>query len=141
MAFGKLLAGLECRRLGYDGVSPLVDRLSLGAYNRRFRPNRTSADWLSRDEEQVDAYLADPLCSHKSSVSMFRDMMGGLQYIARRENLARMDPDTPGLFLLWGPGPSGRHGKRGAQSVRHVPGGGLPGRDPEAVSRRPTRDV
>lgn len=57
MAFGKLLAGLECRRLGYDGVSPLVDRLSLGAYNRRFRPNRTSADWLSRDEEQVDAYL------------------------------------------------------------------------------------
>lgn len=43
MAFGKLLAGLECRRLGYDGVSPLVDRLSLGAYNRRFRPNRTSA--------------------------------------------------------------------------------------------------
>ena len=55
VAFGKLLAGLECRRLGYDGVSPLVDRLSLGAYNRRFRPNRTSADWLSRDEEQVDA--------------------------------------------------------------------------------------
>ena len=111
VAFGKLLAGLECRRLGYDGVSPLVDRLSLGAYNRRFRPNRTSADWLSRDEEQVDAYLADPLCSHKSSVSMFRDMMGGLQYIARRENLARMDPDTPVYFFSGDQDPVGGMGK------------------------------
>ena len=111
MAFGKLLAGLECRRLGYDGVSPLVDRLSLGAYNRRFRPNRTSADWLSRDEEQVDAYLADPLCSHKSSVSMCRDMMGGLQYIARRENLARMDPDTPVYFFSGDQDPVGGMGK------------------------------
>lgn len=111
VAFGKLLAGLECRRLGYDGVSPLVDRLSLGAYNRRFRPNRTSADWLSRDEEQVDAYLADPLCSHKSSVSMFRDMMGGLQYIASRENLARMDPDTPVYFFSGDQDPVGGMGK------------------------------
>ena len=116
VAFGKLLAGLECRRLGYDGVSPLVDRLSLGAYNRRFRPNRTSADWLSRDEEQVDAYLADPLCSHKSSVSMFRDMMGGLQYIARRENLARMDPDTPVYFFSGDQDPVGGMG-RGVEKV------------------------
>ena len=76
VAFGKLLAGLECRRLGYDGVSPLVDRLSLGAYNRRFR-----------------------------------DMMGGLQYIARRENLARMDPDTPVYFFSGDQDPVGGMGK------------------------------
>ncbi len=76
-----------------------------------FVANRTSADWLSRDEEQVDAYLADPLCSHKSSVSMFRDMMGGLQYIARRENLARMDPDTPVYFFSGDQDPVGGMGK------------------------------
>ena len=78
VAFGSCWPDWSAAGWGMTGVSPLVDRLSLGAYNRRFRPNRTSADWLSRDEEQVDAYLADPLCSHKSSVSMFRDMMGGL---------------------------------------------------------------
>lgn len=59
----------------------------------------------------MDAYLADPLCSHKSSVSMFRDMMGGLQYIARRENLARMEPDTPVYFFSGDQDPVGGMGK------------------------------
>ncbi|WP_174551951.1 alpha/beta fold hydrolase [Nocardia salmonicida] len=34
----------------------------LGLFNRRFQPTRTPADWLSRDEAQVDAYLAHPWC-------------------------------------------------------------------------------
>ena len=76
VALGRALASLECRRLGSQGVSPLVDALSLGAYNRRFRPNRTGADWISSDPAAVDAYLADPLCRPKPTVSMFRDMMG-----------------------------------------------------------------
>ena len=87
---GKWLAGLERRRLGHRGISPLVDKLSLGAYNRKFAPNRTGADWISRDEAQVDAYLADPYCQYQSTVSMFEAMMGGLQYIAKKENLSQM---------------------------------------------------
>jgi hypothetical protein len=34
----------------------------------------------------VDAYVADPLCSFSPTVSMFRNMMEGLQYIAAGEN-------------------------------------------------------
>ena len=116
VALGKALAGLECRRLGPRGVSPLVDALSLGAYNRRFRPNRTSADWISRDPSAVDAYLADPLCRYQPTVSMFRDMMGGLQLIAQRDKLAQMDRDTPVLFLSGDQDPVGGMG-RGVQKV------------------------
>ena len=101
VAAGRVLASLERLRLGPEGVSPLVDALSLGAYNRRFRPNRTRADWISRDTAQVDAYLADPLCTFQPTVSMFYDMMGGLQFIANRDNLARMDPHTP-IYLFSG---------------------------------------
>jgi alpha-beta hydrolase superfamily lysophospholipase len=34
----------------------------LAAFNKPFEPARTEFDWLTRDEAQVDAYIADPWC-------------------------------------------------------------------------------
>lgn len=34
----------------------------LTLFNAEFQPTRTPADWLSRDEHQVDAYIAHPWC-------------------------------------------------------------------------------
>ena len=118
VALGKRISALECRRLGPRGVSPLVHTLSLGAYNRRFRPSRTPSDWLSRDPAEVDAFLADPLCQSRPTVSLFRDMMGGLQLIARRDQLARMDPSVPGCFLSGQEDPVGGMGRGVEQVVR-----------------------
>lgn len=116
VALGRLISALECRHLGPRGVSPLVHTLSLGAYNRRFRPNRTPSDWLSRDPAEVDAFLADPLCQPRPTVSLFRDMMRALQFIARRDQLARMDPSVPVCFLSGQEDPVGGMG-RGVEKV------------------------
>ena len=98
---GKALAGLIAHIRGPEAVSPLVNELSLGSYNKQFRPNRTGADWISRDQSVVDAYLRDPWCTFTPTVGMFRDMLGGLQYIASPAALAQMDPDTP-VYLFSG---------------------------------------
>ena len=111
VASGKALAGTLCRLRGPDHVSKLVNDLSLGAYNRAFKPNRTPSDWLSRDEAQVDIALADPLCNFMPTVAMFRDMMGGLQFIADRQNLSKMNRDTPVYFLSGDHDPVGSMGE------------------------------
>ena len=111
VAFGKAMAGALCRLRGDTYVSPLVTAMSLGAYNRKFKPNRTPADWISRDEAVVDAYRKDPLCTFVPTVGMFRDMMGGLQFIAGKENLARMEKETPVYFLSGDHDPVGGMGE------------------------------
>lgn len=106
----KVLSEALCKTRGADYVSKLVNNLSLGAYNRAFKPNRTSADWISRDETAVDAYLADPMCTFIPTVGMFRDMMDGLRFIADRDGLARMDRSTPIYFLSGDQDPVGAMG-------------------------------
>ena len=111
VAAGRALASAICALRGPETVSALVDKLSQGAYNDQFKPNRPTADWISRDEGVVDAYLQDPLCSFKPSAGMFRDMLGGLRYIASRKALSRMDPRTPVYLFSGGQDPVGANGK------------------------------
>ena len=107
----RALAEEECRRVGEDQVSPLVDKMAFGAYNKRFAPNRTEADWLSLSQANVDAYLADPLCGGTATVGLFREMLGGLGFIRRRENLRRMNLNTPVLFISGEQDPVGDMGR------------------------------
>lgn len=99
VTLGKTLAEFFIRTRGANTVSKLLARLSIGAYNKHFRPNRTGVDWISRDSAVVDAYVADPLCRFVPTVGMYRDMMEGLQFIHDRDNLSKMDPDTPVHFF------------------------------------------
>ena len=111
VAAGRAVASAICALRGPETVSPLVDKLSLGAYNKQFAPNRTTADWICRDEAVVDAYLKDPFCTFKPTAGMFRDMMAGLQYIASEEGLANMDPRTPVYLFSGGQDPVGSNGE------------------------------
>ena len=111
IAAGKALASAICTLRGPETVSAVVDKLSLGAYNGQFKPNRTAADWISRDEAVVDAYLKDPFCTFKPTAGMFRDMMGGLQYIAGEKALSQMDPRTPVYLFSGDQDPVGSNGE------------------------------
>lgn len=107
----KLLSSLIGAVKGKEYVSPLMHKLSLGAYNSQFAPNRTTADWICRDEAVVDAYMADPLCQFTPTVGLYGDMMSGLQYISSKRALSQMDPDTPIYLYSGDKDPVGANGK------------------------------
>ena len=62
--------------------------------------------------------LVNPLCSFVPTAGMNHDMMGGLQFIAGKENLSRMDKDTPVYFFSGDKDPVGGMG----EGVRKVCG-------------------
>lgn len=111
IAGGKAVAVEEARRVGEDRTSPLVDKLAFGAYNKRFAPNRTGFDWLSLNQDNVDRYIADPLCGGNATIGLFREMLGGLSFIAKPENLKRMNLNIPVLFISGEMDPVGDCGK------------------------------
>jgi len=93
----KLLAMLK----GSGRTSKLSAGLSTGSYNKPFEPNRTPFDWLSRDQKEVDSYLADPLCGFRCSSGFYRDMIGGLIAIHRKEAVEKIDRNLP-IYLFCG---------------------------------------
>lgn len=74
---------------------------SPNAMNAPFAPARTDFDWLSRDEAEVDAYIADPLCgfplTNAAMASVFSDAAG-----ARHDpRLAAVRGDLP-IYVISG---------------------------------------
>jgi alpha-beta hydrolase superfamily lysophospholipase len=92
---GRLIARAERLRLGKRGKSRLIGQMWFGAYNKPFEPARTAFDWLSRDEKEVDAYLADPYCGFPFSTELAIDVLDALPGILTPERLARIRKDLP----------------------------------------------
>ena len=92
---GRLVAREERARLGPRASSKLLQALSFDAFNKGFAPNRTAFDWLSRDQAEVDAYIADPLCGFAVSTQLWVDLLDALAAIAKPERQARIPRDLP----------------------------------------------
>ena len=69
----------QIRKAGYDRTTDLVRQLSFGTYNQKFKPNRTTADWLCSDEGELDRYLADPLVRKDISSGLFYELLGSMK--------------------------------------------------------------
>lgn len=109
------VAKVESRVRGRRATSPLMDKLIFGQFNLGFRPTTTKFDWLSRDAEEVAAYVADPRCGEVSTAGFFADLLGGTN---RLPALAPLVPaDLPVLFVSGDRDPVGGKGGRGVRDV------------------------
>ena len=59
---GKRLCRIMAACRGWHYRSRLIDKMAIGAYNKRFKQPKTRADWITSDEKRLEAYVSDPLC-------------------------------------------------------------------------------
>ncbi len=104
------LANRMIRKKGALAHDPIFKRLSTQQYNKRFAPNRTENDWISRDEKAVDQYTEDPLCGFDLTVSGYRDILE-LQKRVSSTEWFRSVPDIPTLLCSGDHDPIGENGK------------------------------
>lgn len=115
LMFGRMLARLERRRIGPRGKSRLLNRMGFGDFNEAFAPNRTEFDWLSRDTDEVDNYVGDPLCGGPATCQSWFDLTGGLLEISTRRALAKVPRDLPVLIVGGESDPAG--GEKGLTAL------------------------
>lgn len=96
---------------GSDVPSQIAKKLAFEDWNKKFKPNRTESDWLSRDEAEVDKYIADPLSGFDASNGLWLDLLGGVKIGADNNQIAKIKNDLPIHLLAGGKDPCSDNGK------------------------------
>ena len=100
----------------FDKTTDLVRQLSFGTYNQKFKPNRTTADWLCADETELDKYLADPLVRKDISAGLFWELLGSMKRTGSAYEYDGWDTSIPILLISGQDDPVGDGGK-GVQEI------------------------
>lgn len=108
---GRMIATSHARRKGGKEPDALMDKLSFGAFSKPFQPQQTNFDWLSRDTNEVRAYIDDPLCGFMCSSQFFVDLLDGIAFANNPEEIAKIPKTLPLLFISGGMDPVGDFGK------------------------------
>lgn len=95
----KYMANKEIQKVGENNSSPTIRKLTFETYNKKFTPNKTDYDWLCRSEKALAEYINDPLRGDNMSTGLFREMLYGMEYTAKQNNIGKMNKDIPILLL------------------------------------------
>jgi alpha-beta hydrolase superfamily lysophospholipase len=69
--------------------------------NAPFEPARTLFDWLSRDNAEVDAFIADPLCFHSLTARSMEFFVDAFPRLADPKEIRKVREDLP-IYVISG---------------------------------------
>ena len=111
LCFGQCLCRMIALVRGWHYRSRLVDNVVTGSFNKKYKPARTRADWVTGDPEKLDAYVADPLCSFVFTVNAYYHLLEGMRKMQKKESVFMIPKTLPILFAAGTDDPVGRYGK------------------------------
>lgn len=98
---GRLFSSLQSTIAGNISVAKLQTRSSFDKWNKRFKPNRTAVDWLSRDDAEVDKYVNDPACGFPCTSGFWVELLKGHKNCFLQSRLDALPADLP-LYMFAG---------------------------------------
>lgn len=99
-----------CAVQGEKTISKFVNDTAFGSYQNRINNPKTEYDWLSVNEENVQKYIADPLCGFDFTLNGFKGLAGLLKGLYDAEKIAAMPKDLPMYFIYGDEDPVGDYG-------------------------------
>ncbi|NOU37304.1 MAG: alpha/beta hydrolase [Ferruginibacter sp.] len=101
MKIGIAIAYVQMKIFGNNHKSKLLNKLSFEKFNAAFKPNRTSFDWLSRNANEVDKYINDPMCGFVCSATFFYYFFKGIEDCLNTKNYININNNVP-IYLFSG---------------------------------------
>lgn len=95
---GQLLTKLIMLVKGDRYRSKLLEYLITGSFNKKFKPNRTKSDWITRDEEQIEKCQKDPKCGFNFTTNGYLNLLKGSYYLSKQNHINKT-VDLPMLFI------------------------------------------
>ena len=110
LGIGLHLANTLIKQNGPQYRSDILNTMAFGAYNRK-TPKRTECDWVSRDEAEVDKFIADDLCGYQYTVSGMKALFMTLKQVSSRRWYNTIPLSMPIYLLSGSMDPVGDYGK------------------------------
>lgn len=107
---GIMLAKTIAKIKGTRYRSKFIDSMAFGTYNKKFDGN-TGFEWLSKNDDNINKYVADDKCGYLFSASAFADLFSLLKEVSSTECFSKTPIELP-LYLIAGDmDPVGNYGK------------------------------
>lgn len=110
IGFGIQLANTLIKQNGPMYRSELLDTIAFGGYNRKTK-KRTECDWVSRDEDEVDKFVADEYCGYTYTVSGMKALFNTVKQVSSRRWYNSVPLSMPIYLLSGSMDPVGDYGK------------------------------
>ena len=107
----KNTAKKQIKKHGFDCPSKKVNKLTFGTYNKKFKPNVTSADWICSDEKERELYLNDRFCTKEISNGLFLQLLEAMHRTGEKKVYEKWNKNVNVLLLSGEDDPVGDFGK------------------------------
>lgn len=95
---------------GERAVSPLLESIAFGSYNKKFDGN-TKYEWLTKDRQIIEKYIKDKFCTFHFTASAMHDLITLIKISNSKSCFADTSLDLPILIISGDMDPVGNYGK------------------------------